>query len=114
MLQIHNLKKKKVTTFDISNFVYVHPNIEDMTIMIILPDDSEIVFKIGSHRLLVLWMAALKVSISKGTCYVCNMGRSDLPDMYANHNCTCYICYVTPPGTIKIALAYLLKLSLFI
>ena len=21
----------------------------------------------------------------------------------ANHDCTCYICYVTPPGTIKIA-----------
>ena len=51
------------------------------------------------------------------------MGRSDLPDMYArargrtyqaNHDCTCYICYVTLPGTIKIAQAYFLKLSLFI
>ena len=65
-LQIHNLKKHKLATIDVSNFVYVHPNIEEMTITIVLPDDSEIVFKIGSHQLLVLWMAALKVSMSKG------------------------------------------------
>ena len=47
------------------------------------------------------------------TCYICNMGRNDLPDIYvyksmsahsawgwvqtyqANHDCTCYIWYVT-------------------
>ena len=49
-------------------------------------------------------------AIYKVTCYGCNMGRSGLPDMFAqargqqtrgkcihikaNHNCTCYICYV--------------------
>jgi len=32
----------------------------------------------------------------------------------ANHDCTCYICYVTLPGTIKISQSYLAKLSLYI
>ena len=49
----------------------------------------------------------LDVKENRDTCYICNMGRSDLPDMYArargrtyqaNHNRTCYICYVTLPG----------------
>ena len=46
------------------------------------------------------------------TCYICNMGRRNLPDMYAqargrtyqaNPDCTCYICYVTLPALYKSA-----------
>ena len=45
-------------------------------------------------------------------CYICNMGRRDLPDMYArargrtyqaNPDRTCYICYVTLPALYKSA-----------
>ena len=40
--------------------------------------------------------------LSSLTCYICNMGRSDLPDMYAlalgRVYCLCYICYVTLPS----------------
>ena len=65
-LQIFNPKKNKVATVDVSNIVYVHPNIEDRTITIVLPDYSEIVFKAERHQLLILWIAALKVAMSKG------------------------------------------------
>ena len=67
MLQICNPRKNKVATIDVSNIVCVHPNVEDRTITIVLPDNSEIVFKAESHQLLVLWIAALKVAMSKGT-----------------------------------------------
>ena len=90
MLQIVNPRRNKVASIDVSNIVYVHPNVEDRTITIVLPDDSEIVFKAVSHQLLVLWIAALKVAMSKGTyvhkyndTYVCKVWSS-----------ACYVIYM--------------------
>ena len=51
---------------DISNIVYIQPNIEETTITIALPDNSELAFRAKNHQLLVLWTAALKVAMSKG------------------------------------------------
>ena len=66
MLQITHPRKNKVTTINVSNFVHVQPNIEGRTMRIVFPDNGEMVFKAESHQLLVLWIAALKVSMSKG------------------------------------------------
>ena len=66
MLQITHPRKKKVTTINVSNFVHIQPNIEGRTMRIVLPDNSEMIFKAENHQLLVLWIAALKVSMSKG------------------------------------------------
>lgn len=78
MLQISNPNKKnKVTTVDVSNIVMIKPDVEQRTITIVLPDDSELILRAESYRLLVLWIAVLKVSMSKGTymCgYVCVLG----------------------------------------
>ena len=65
-MQISNPQKSKVTTINIGNFVYIQPNIEGRTISIVLPDNSEVVFKAECHQLLVLWIAALKVAMAKG------------------------------------------------
>ena len=66
MLQISNPKRNKVTLINVSNFVHIQPNIERRTMSIVLPDDSEIVFKAECHQLLVLWIASIKVAMSKG------------------------------------------------
>ena len=64
----------------------------------------------------LVFNVTLLKGIFVGMCYICNMGRSDLPDTYvrmstracsargrvrtyqANHNCAWYICYVTLPA----------------
>ena len=70
MLQISNPKNNKVTSINVSNFVHIRPNIERRTMSIVLPDDSEIVFKAECHQLLVLWIASIKVAMSKGQLHV--------------------------------------------
>ena len=70
MLQITHPRKKKVTTINVSNFVHIQPNIEGRTMRIVLPDNSEMIFKAENHQLLVLWIAALKVSMSKGILHI--------------------------------------------
>ena len=66
MLQITHPRKKKVTTINVSNIVHVQPYVERRRMRIVLLDNSEMVFKAESHQLLVLWIAALKVSMSNG------------------------------------------------
>ena len=84
MLQIFNPKRNKLATIDISNIVYVYPNVEDRTITIVLPDYSEIVFKAERHQLLVLWIAAIKVAMSKGIAnYVCKF-LTLMPHIYVD------------------------------
>ena len=69
ILQIYDHKMKKMSTIDISNIGNILYNIEDRTIAIniVLPGDSEILFKAKSHQLLVSWIATLRVAMSKGT-----------------------------------------------